>query len=118
MSAVTNKTSKLTPRLVEVLAAIAALTKLRGYPPTWRELGYKIGVRSTNATNDFLVRLKRLGLIAVDAATARGLLVTEEGLQLLVDTKSKTGVFEVAGYSYRDVTDVAILRTDSYPSQD
>jgi repressor LexA len=67
--------SRPTPRQTEVLAAIASLTKAKGYPPTLRELGEALGIRSTNGVNDHLDALERKGLIARDSNVARSVRV-------------------------------------------
>lgn len=62
----------LSPRQKEVLDAIARLTKARGYPPTLREMGAALGIRSTNGVVDHLNRLTTLGYVVRDDMKSRG----------------------------------------------
>ncbi len=62
----------LSPRQKEVLDTIDRLTKARGYPPTLREMGKALGIRSTNGVADHLKRLTALGYVARDGMKSRG----------------------------------------------
>lgn len=53
----------LTRRQAEVLSAIKDMIAKKGYSPTTRELGERIGVPSTNGVHDHLKALKRKGYI-------------------------------------------------------
>jgi repressor LexA len=53
----------LTRRQELVLAFIAESIEQRGYPPTMREIGERMGIRSTNGVNDHLKALERKGYI-------------------------------------------------------
>lgn len=73
----------VTSRQVEILAAIASLTKARGFPPTIREIGAATGIASTNGINDHLVALERFGAVTRRDMIARSLVVTKRGHVLL-----------------------------------
>jgi len=45
----------------------------RGYPPTLREIGSHMGIRSTNGVKDHLYALERKGYIERDERTARAI---------------------------------------------
>lgn len=47
-----------------VLDFIRRWTDDRGYPPTLREIGAHMGIRSTNGVNDHLRALERKGFLA------------------------------------------------------
>lgn len=53
----------LTERQRFVLQQIIRLMDEKGYPPTFRELGDAIGVKSTNGVSDHLRALERKGFI-------------------------------------------------------
>lgn len=64
-----------TERQAEVLEAIVELTRRKGYPPSLRELGARVGLRSTNGVRDILVALERKGLLRFEARKSRSLRV-------------------------------------------
>ncbi len=63
----------LTNRQREVLAHIRAALERTGRPPTLRELGARLGIRSTNGVRDHLEALVAKGYLARDPHSARGL---------------------------------------------
>lgn len=65
--------AKLTERQQEVLDFIQAKIERNGYPPTIREIGAELGIRSTNGVNDHLKALERKGYINRDGAKSRTL---------------------------------------------
>lgn len=54
---------QFTQRLREYLDVIVELTARNGVPPTRREIGKAVGVTSTNAVQEMLVRLRALGKV-------------------------------------------------------
>lgn len=69
---------------IRALIAIDELTRSMGYPPTLSEISTKLGNRSPNAANDFVCRLQVAGLVTRVPKVARGLLITEEGKDVLL----------------------------------
>ena len=67
----------MTARQEEVLDFITAELATKGYPPTLREIGAKIGIRSTNGVNDHLRALERKGYIARDDMKSRSIRLLE-----------------------------------------
>ncbi len=63
----------LTRRQREVLVQIRAALERTGRPPTLRELGARLGIRSTNGVRDHLEALVAKGYLARDPHSARGL---------------------------------------------
>ena len=63
----------LTNRQREVLTHIRAVLERTGRPPTLRELGTRLGIRSTNGVRDHLEALVAKGYLARDPRSARGL---------------------------------------------
>ncbi|MEN9787905.1 MAG: transcriptional repressor LexA [Pseudomonadota bacterium] len=69
----------LAPRQRELLDFIASFTDQKGVPPTLREIGEALGIRSTNGVSDHVKALVRKGYLAqvVGARASRGLRLTE-----------------------------------------
>ncbi len=73
----------LTDRQLEVLRFIARQIEDAGYPPTIREIGEALDIRSTNGVNDHLKALERKGFLTRDAAKSRALIPTERAREAL-----------------------------------
>nr|WP_206524268.1 transcriptional repressor LexA [Lujinxingia sediminis] len=65
--------TKLTNRQAKVLELIADHIQKVGYPPTIRELGDALGIRSTNGVNDHLKALEKKGYLSREDAKSRTL---------------------------------------------
>src|ERR1700754_4773539 len=63
----------LTDRQQQVLKYIKDSITDRGYPPTLREIGARMGIRSTNGVNDHLRALERKGYLAREDMKSRAL---------------------------------------------
>jgi len=63
----------LTDRQREILDFITQSIRDRGYPPTLREIGAKMGIRSTNGVNDHLRALERKGYLTREDMKSRAL---------------------------------------------
>src|SRR5438067_7122916 len=64
---------ELTARQKEVLEFIQESISGRGYPPTLREIGERMGIRSTNGVNDHLKALEKKGYLAREDLKSRAL---------------------------------------------
>ncbi len=64
---------KLTDRQRAVLDFISVSITDRGYPPTLREIGNHLGIRSTNGVNDHLRALERKGYLTREDMKSRTL---------------------------------------------
>ena len=73
----------LTDRQLEVLRFIAREIEERGYPPTIREIGEALDIRSTNGVNDHLKALERKGYLTRDPVKSRALIPTSSARELL-----------------------------------
>lgn len=70
-------TLPLTARQREVLKAIGVFIKANGYPPTLRELGAVLGIKSTNGVDEHLRSLAAKGYIERKVAlVSRGIRLT------------------------------------------
>jgi repressor LexA len=63
----------LTDRQQQVLSYIRQSITERGYPPTLREIGAHMGIRSTNGVNDHLRALERKGYLTREDMKSRAL---------------------------------------------
>ncbi len=68
----------LTKRQEQTLEFIRASIRERGYPPTLREIGEHMGIRSTNGVNDHLRALERKGYLRREDMKSRALRVVDE----------------------------------------
>ncbi|MCB9552301.1 MAG: transcriptional repressor LexA [bacterium] len=64
---------RLTARQREILDYITDSIADRGYPPTIREIGKTMGIRSTNGVNDHLKALERKGYLRRDDLKSRAM---------------------------------------------
>lgn len=69
----------ITLRQAQVLVAIQLWIREHGWPPTVRELGAVLDIKSTNGVQDHLRALKRKGLIEMEPYVARGIRVVQRG---------------------------------------
>jgi repressor LexA len=68
----------LTQRQSQTLEFIRQSINERGYPPTLREIGEHMGIRSTNGVNDHLRALERKGYLRREDMKSRALKLVEE----------------------------------------
>jgi repressor LexA len=66
----------LTERQQEILDFIGREIQKNGFPPTIREIGERLGIRSTNGVNDHLKALERKGYIRREKDKSRTLRLT------------------------------------------
>ncbi len=70
----------LTKRQAQTLDFIRSSIEQRGYPPTLREIGEFMGIRSTNGVNDHLRALERKGYLTREDMKSRALKLIEAAL--------------------------------------
>ena len=70
----------LPPRQRELLDYVAAYSDQRGIPPTLREIGEAMGIKSTNGVSDQVKALVKKGFLerVGDARTSRGIRITHQ----------------------------------------
>ena len=95
----------LTQRQQMVLDFIRLSIVDRGYPPTLREIGARMGIRSTNGVNDHLRALERKGYLTREDMKTRALRPT--GLQLPLPTGEAVPAGAPANDD--DMVEIAIL---------
>ncbi|OJH37051.1 transcriptional repressor LexA [Cystobacter ferrugineus] len=87
---------ELTERQREILAFIVKETESRGFPPTIREIGEEMDIRSTNGVNDHLKALERKGYLNRGEQQSRSLVPTKRARLLLgLGVKKESGMVEV-----------------------
>jgi repressor LexA len=82
----------LTKRQEQTLEFIRRSIEDRGYPPTLREIGEHMGIRSTNGVNDHLRALERKGYLTREDMKSRALKLVED--QLAAPAPSKLNAEE------------------------
>jgi repressor LexA len=70
----------LTKRQEQTLDFIRQSIEDRGYPPTLREIGEHMGIRSTNGVNDHLRALERKGYLRREDMKSRALKLVEDAV--------------------------------------
>ncbi len=97
----------LTTRQRAVLDTIVSLTRSgHGAPPTLRELGAALGIRSTNGVNDHLRALERKGYVGRREQKSRGIFVTmpvPENVDLAAPLMSESEAISALRLAYRVV---------------
>lgn len=76
-------TVRPTRRQLQVLRFVAQHIIESGYPPTFKEIGAQLGIRSTNGVQDHLQRLARKGFLLRDPLRSRAMRLTPAGLDIL-----------------------------------
>ncbi len=67
----------ITARQREALDIVVQSIDERGYPPTLREIGERMGIRSTNGVNDHLKALERKGYLVREDLKSRSIRVVD-----------------------------------------
>ena len=70
----------LTKRQEQTLDFIRRSIQERGYPPTLREIGEHMGIKSTNGVNDHLRALERKGYLRREDMKSRALKLVEDAV--------------------------------------
>lgn len=74
---------ELTDRQKEILQFIVRESENRGFPPTIREIGEEMDIRSTNGVNDHLKALERKGYLTRGEQQSRSLVPTKRARMVL-----------------------------------
>ena len=74
---------ELTERQTQILNFIVRETEDRGFPPTIREIGEEMQIRSTNGVNDHLKALERKGYLTRGEQQSRSLVPTKRARLIL-----------------------------------
>ena len=108
----------LTDRQQQVLHYIRQSITERGYPPTLREIGAHMGIRSTNGVNDHLRALERKGYLTREDMKSRALRPRDldpsereaiDGVKSADGANGANGVGAPANDQGADIVDIPIL---------
>jgi repressor LexA len=94
----------LTERQLEVLRFIARQIDDAGYPPTIREIGEALDIRSTNGVNDHLKALERKGYLSRDPVKSRALIPTSAARTVLGESARPANVVSISKATARPST--------------
>jgi repressor LexA len=104
-----NTVQGLTQRQQMVLDFIRQSIADRGYPPTLREIGARMGIRSTNGVNDHLRALERKGYLTREDMKSRALRPTAHASSNGSAAVAVNDSMPPAANEDEDVIDVQIL---------
>ena len=76
-----GKSTELTPRQKQILDYIRESVKERGYPPSVREIGDAIGLKSSSSVHSHLTALEKKGYLSRSSSSARALTINEAMLE-------------------------------------
>ena len=85
----------LTKRQEQTLDFIRHCIEERGYPPTLREIGEHMGIRSTNGVNDHLRALERKGYLRREDMKSRALQLVEQALPKTAGSANDDAMVEI-----------------------
>jgi repressor LexA len=85
----------LTKRQEQTLDYIRKSIEERGYPPTLREIGEYMGIRSTNGVNDHLRALERKGYLRREDMKSRALKLVENALPATMTRANDDDMLEI-----------------------
>lgn len=86
----------LTRRQRLVLDFVVSFLRERGYPPTLREIGAHLGIKSTNGVSDHLRALERKGYIVRSSMLSRGIRPIDEAADVLAATTAERDAYRSA----------------------
>src|SRR5689334_21344888 len=88
---------ELTDRQKEILNFIVRESEDRGFPPTIREIGEEMDIKSTNGVNDHLKALERKGYLTRGEQQSRSLVPTKRARLVLGigSSKRESGTIDV-----------------------
>ncbi|UQA55879.1 transcriptional repressor LexA [Polyangium aurulentum] len=99
----------LTDRQQQVLHYIRQSINERGYPPTLREIGAHMGIRSTNGVNDHLRALERKGYLTREDMKSRALRPRDMDGDVRLDPGDSMVANEVSLPHEADVIEVQVV---------
>ncbi|WP_018086748.1 transcriptional repressor LexA [Desulfurispora thermophila] len=74
---------ELTPREKAVLDFIARSVQTKGYPPSVREIGLAVGLKSSSTVHGYILRLEKKGYLRRDPTKPRALELCDERADIL-----------------------------------
>lgn len=92
---------------------ISESISVRGYPPTLREIGERMGIRSTNGVNDHLKALEKKGYLQRQDLKSRALRVIDNPSVVAQPVGGRTTIGRVEAMRSADLLPVVGLRDDN-----
>lgn len=74
---------ELTPREKAVLDFIARNVRVKGYPPSVREIGQAVGLKSSSTVHGYILRLEKKGYLRRDPTKPRALELCDERADII-----------------------------------
>ncbi|MCR4427397.1 MAG: transcriptional repressor LexA [Firmicutes bacterium] len=105
--------SELSAREKQILAFIAKETESRGYPPSVREIGHAVGLKSTSTVHGYLASLERKGHIRRDPVKPRAIEVLMDGDAVPVPARGVVSI-PVVGRVTAGAPILAVENIDEY----
>lgn len=99
----------LTKRQEQTLDFIRRSISERGYPPTLREIGEHMGIRSTNGVNDHLRALERKGYLRREDMKSRALKLVDSGAALAGSLPENDAMPEAEDRTDEQLVEIQVL---------
>ena len=87
---------KLTPKQRALCEFVRSYTKERGYPPTIREIGTPLGLRSPSTVSFHLKKLREAGVLSLEEGKTRSITLAQDALPPTLERGQVPLVGEVA----------------------
>ena len=87
---------KLTPKQRALCEFVRSYTKERGYPPTIREIGTHLGLRSPSTVSFHLKKLREAGVLSLEEGKTRSITLAQDALPPTLERGQVPLVGEVA----------------------
>lgn len=103
---VRNDTSSLTERQRNIIDAIQNSLALHGFPPSFREIGEAVGLRSPSSVKHQLRALEEKGILRISANKGRA-------IEIINDTVPAAKNASNTSQNYSQAVDVSLYETDA-----
>lgn len=105
---------KLTARQQEILAYIERVVSTTGVPPSIRQIGAALGIRSTNGVRSHLKALEKKGYIHRSLRTSRGIAMLDRIRQVTTSTFQETTAVPILGRVTAGMPILAVENRDGH----
>lgn len=105
------RTSDLTPKQQEIFDYMKSVILDRGYPPSVREIGEAVGLKSTSSVFTHLEAMERKGFIRKDPSKPRAIEICDDSFQMV---RTETASIPVVGTVAAGTPILAEQNVDSY----
>jgi repressor LexA len=105
---------KLTARQQEILAYIERIVSTTGVPPSIRQIGAALGIRSTNGVRSHLKALEKKGYIHRSLRTSRGIAMLDRIKQVTTSTLQEAVAVPILGRVTAGMPILAVENRDGH----